>query len=157
LIGASREQRGINLEENFIQRQGHLDLVAIAAGRKELRRRAAQFAKCDPNRSRRKLGEDFVERNRDRGFPDIGLPDAAFEVERKRAENGLEGDFDTVAVGAGERAGRNRRGRGGGGRLLGRPGLAGFHADGGFGARLGVVGPAVKNFFQEIKHMGPVE
>jgi hypothetical protein len=53
LILTPHQQRRIHLQKNFIQRQIYLNLIAVATGRKELRRRTAQFPESDLYRAPR--------------------------------------------------------------------------------------------------------
>jgi hypothetical protein len=80
----------INLSQNFVQRQCHLNLIAVAPRREKLGRGPAKFSKGDSYGSKSELGENFLQRQGNGRGADIGLHDPAFELEREAAEHGLK-------------------------------------------------------------------
>jgi len=80
----------VDLSEDFIQGQRHLDLIAIASGSEELRCGAAKFPVCDPYRSLRQLRQHFFHRNGNSGIAHVGLDNSAFEFQRKSVQDRLQ-------------------------------------------------------------------
>ena len=61
--GTPHEEGGVDARENFVQRQGNRNPIALDAGSKYLRRRLTDIAKGDVHQTLRKLGENLIERD----------------------------------------------------------------------------------------------
>ena len=153
------DERWVDLEENIVQRQCDLNGIAVAPGRKKLRRSAAEFAKGNLNSPLRQLRQDFFQGYGNRCLTHVGLHDSALKFERERTHYGLQRDFNTISVPAiipvGLRPGPRRAGcrsLWGGGELR----SAGRGLRKLFSADMVVNRLAVENIFQEPKHSAAV-
>ena len=90
MILATGQHGRINLGQNFVQRQRHLNLVAIAARREKLWCSPTKFSKSDLYGSLSELRENFLQRQGNGGGANIGLHDPAFELEREAAQHSLK-------------------------------------------------------------------
>src|SRR5437899_1277865 len=98
LHAATGDQRRIELGKDFVERQRHRNAIAVDVVRKNIGRKLPQFSEADSDRATRKLGKNFLERDRNAQIAHMTFDDPGLQFEREAVENLLERNLNGAAI-----------------------------------------------------------